>query len=166
MMAWRRSRREMLTEAEGGTFDWAFKDAELKLRGRNWLWEKVKLTFKPWLEGDGEGMFCFVGKPGSGKYTFMKFLTHHPDIDRASQAWLPGKRLLRAEHFFWIAGIGLQKSYVGLLRSLLRQCLLALSGSESETDVQLVRDALQSRWSSLKVHAAWDSGELERVIHD
>lgn len=139
------TRRDLLAEAERGTFDWAFKDAEMAVRRRNWNWEKLDLTFRPWLEGNDEGMFCVLGKPGSGKSTFMKYLSHHSDIEEACQAWLQGKRLLRAEYFFWIAGTGLQKSYVGLLRSLLHQCLLALSGSESEVDVQIVRDALQSR---------------------
>lgn len=158
------SRREMLAEAERGTFEWAFKEAETEIANGQWDWTKVDMTFKPWLEGGDEGMFCFVGKPGSGKSTFMKFLSNHPSIDEACEVWLEGKRLFRAEHFFWIAGTHMQKSYCGLLRNLLYQCLLAISGSDSQMDAHHVTNALKSRCSSSRRNAAWASQELENVL--
>lgn len=156
-------RREMLKEACEGTFQWAFNIGEV--RSGKWDWSKVELSFKPWLEGDDEGIFSFVGKAGCGKSTFMKFLGTHPDIDEGLQTWLRGKRLLRAEHFFWIAGTTtLQRSYDGLLRNLLQQCLLALSVSEQQTDAQTVKHALKSRWSAFKTHAPWDRRTMESVL--
>jgi hypothetical protein len=72
-------RRDALTEAHEGTFDWTFLEGETQFvekrdehgRGHSDRFRTVDMNFKSWLHDSGEGLFCFIGKPGSGKSTFM-----------------------------------------------------------------------------------------------
>lgn len=73
-------RRDTLTDAERGTFKWALAEEEMEVVSERYLsyrgdWDtstkKINIGFKRWLEGDEEGLFCFMGKPGSGKSTLM-----------------------------------------------------------------------------------------------
>lgn len=73
-------RRDTLKEAEEGTFDWKFLKGETKFVRRRRVdkegvstgdYKDVKMNFKTWLEADDQGLFCVMGKPGSGKSTFM-----------------------------------------------------------------------------------------------
>ncbi|KAM0723523.1 hypothetical protein Q7P37_000510 [Cladosporium fusiforme] len=183
-------RRNMLAEAERGTFEWALRGVDkIKDEPDEWReevgesedefsgsemgdeWEPVDHrrqrtipTLRIWLEGTDETCFCCTGKPGSGKSTFMRFLSTHPDVEEAAQRWLQGKRLLRAEHFFWIPGSALQKSYNGLIRNLLYQCLLGLSESGCETGSELVKLACQPKRSSFRPNHAWNTRDLEGML--
>jgi hypothetical protein len=73
-------RRDTVAEAQEGTFDWTFLEGKTKFLKRRWIghegmhWEDsedVTMSFKAWLEADDESLFCVMGKPGSGKSTFM-----------------------------------------------------------------------------------------------
>jgi hypothetical protein len=73
-------RRDTLAEAQEGTFDWTFLEGETKFLKRRWVdlkgvshdvLQDVQMSFKAWLEADDDGLFCVMGKPGSGKSTFM-----------------------------------------------------------------------------------------------
>jgi len=75
-------RRDRLNSAERGTFEWtlAKRDESDEQRDREqhdddlWLRSKtIDKTFTDWLVADEEnnGLFCFMGKPGSGKSTLM-----------------------------------------------------------------------------------------------
>lgn len=73
-------RRDTLREAQEGTFDWTFLEGKTKFLKRRWIDHKglfhdrvdeFQMNFKAWLEADHEGLFCVMGKPGSGKSTFM-----------------------------------------------------------------------------------------------
>jgi hypothetical protein len=73
-------RRDTLAEAQEGTFDWTFLEGKTKFLTGHWKDHKdvvqdhfkdVQMSFKTWLEADNEGLFCVMGKPGSGKSTFM-----------------------------------------------------------------------------------------------
>ena len=72
-------RRDALTEAHEGTFDWTFLDGKTKFvekrmengNGRFDHFRTVNMDFKSWLENKDGDMYCVVGKPGSGKSTFM-----------------------------------------------------------------------------------------------
>jgi hypothetical protein len=72
-------RRDALTEAHEGTFDWTFLDGEtqfvekrIELGNRQFdRLRTVSMDFKSWLENKDGHMYCVVGKPGSGKSTFM-----------------------------------------------------------------------------------------------
>lgn len=74
-------RRDRLSSAERGTFDWALAGGKVKSDGdveshkadggRSEDVRTARVTFTTWLEGSEEGLLCFMGKPGSGKSTLM-----------------------------------------------------------------------------------------------
>lgn len=72
----------------------------------------------PWLK-HGHGVFWIAGKAASGKSTLMKFLDQDPQIYKLLGRWANGYPLLTATYYCWNSGDVLQKSSVGLLRSLL-----------------------------------------------
>lgn len=95
-------RQESVPQAHNQTFQWAF-DSHLS----------------DWLRA-GDGTFWIAGKPGSGKSTFMKFIVNQPQTRQLLATWAgPTAMLAIASHFFWINGTPIQKSWQGLLQSLL-----------------------------------------------
>ncbi|KAF4466114.1 small s [Fusarium albosuccineum] len=95
-------RFDSIPQAHKDTFQWAF-DSRLA----DWF-------------ASGNGTFWISGKPGSGKSTFMKFIAQHPRTRELLASWAGSYDTLAiAAHFFWIAGTPIQKSWQGLLQSLL-----------------------------------------------
>jgi hypothetical protein len=95
-------RHDSVPQAHKNTFQWAF-DSRLS----NWF-------------SSGSGTFWVSGKPGSGKSTFMKFIAKHSQTKDLLTRWAGSADTLAvAVHFFWIAGTPIQKSWQGLLQSLL-----------------------------------------------
>jgi hypothetical protein len=94
-------RLNSVPQAHRDTFQWAF-DSRLS----------------EWFRS-GSGTFWVSGKPGSGKSTFMKFISRHPQTMELLADWAGSDKLAVAAHFFWIAGTPIQKSWQGLLQSLL-----------------------------------------------
>jgi hypothetical protein len=165
-------RRDRLSSAERDTFTWAFADGGVGCVAE---WSDVKefhtrtktidVGFVTWLKGQDENLFCFMGKPGSGKSTLMyvpilgstsdvtltrftrcrKYLANDPMVDHALETWAQGKVIVRAEHFFWVLGGPEQKSREGLLRHLLRSALLSLSSSADNENLELKRLVLGPR---------------------
>ena len=98
-----------LTEIEvasSGTFDWIFDNSEL--------------GFVNWLRNDF-GLYWIRGKPGSGKSTLMKFLRHSPPCSQIFTEWQRQRNLVTVWYFFHERGSLLQKSFEGLLRTILLQ---------------------------------------------
>lgn len=109
-------RFDSIPQAHKDTFQWAFNS-----RLSDWLLS-------------GSGTFWVSGKPGSGKSTFMKFISRHPQTKELLASWAGSPdKVAVAAHFFWIAGTPIQKSWQGLLQSLLfdllrgRPCLVSLA---------------------------------------
>jgi hypothetical protein len=73
----------------------------------------------------GSGIFWVRGKSGSGKSTFMKFLMQHRITVAFLNQWAGSNTVLISSHFFWVAGSPWQKTYQGMLQSLLYQVLSA-----------------------------------------
>jgi hypothetical protein len=103
-------RFERIPEAYHKTFEWA--------------WQRVKHESRPtcqlveWLE-HGEGLFWITGKPGSGKSTLMKFVCNDTRALEHLKVWGGSSHLVYGSFFFWKSGTALQKTQIGLLRSLL-----------------------------------------------
>lgn len=74
--------------------------------------------FLEWLQ-KGNGLFWIRGKPGAGKSTLMKYITANPRTKVALQTWANPDRAITGTHYFWSSGSPMQKSYGGLLRSVL-----------------------------------------------
>ncbi|KAK5077127.1 hypothetical protein LTR51_002814 [Lithohypha guttulata] len=89
----------------------------------SWLFENEGLGFSRWLEDD-TSLYWIRGKPASGKSTLMKMAYSHP----RTQAILKNSDCRRAgaAFFFHDRGSLYQKSFVGLLCSILYQVLSAL----------------------------------------
>jgi hypothetical protein len=82
-----------------------------------WLLEHGK--FQQWLY-ENRGLLCIAGKPGAGKSTLLKHALRN--ITRLEPAALPDKVLL-ISFFFHGRGTQLQKTPLGLFRSILYQFL-------------------------------------------
>ncbi|KAI8170236.1 hypothetical protein K4K49_000180 [Colletotrichum sp. SAR 10_70] len=79
-------RLDSIPQAHQDTFQWAF-DSRLA----NWFLS-------------GSGTFWISGKPGSGKSTFMKFISKHTRTKELLETWAgPTGTLAIATHCFWIA---------------------------------------------------------------
>ncbi|KAF4832970.1 hypothetical protein CGCTS75_v004249 [Colletotrichum tropicale] len=119
-------RLDSIPQAHQDTFQWAF-DSRLA----NWFLS-------------GSGTFWISGKPGSGKSTFMKFISKHHRTKELLETWAgPTGRLAIATHCFWIAGTPIQKSWQGLLQSLLHDLLRG--------HPHAVSIACPNRWAAAKV---------------
>ena len=103
-------RREQIEPRYLHTFAWIFADSELR--------------FTDWLR-TGNGVYWIRGKPGSGKSTLMKFLY----TDERTEQFLNKRRerasVISAWFFFHGRGSGVQRSFEGLLHSVLHQVLSA-----------------------------------------
>ncbi|KUJ09979.1 uncharacterized protein LY89DRAFT_689860 [Mollisia scopiformis] len=103
-------RQETIQDAHKATLDWMFKPDKEK--------------FVEWLEAE-RGIYWVRGKAGSGKSTLMKYICNHETTLKTLRRWAGTKQLFTASFFFWNSGYPMQKSQIGLLRSLLYQVLRA-----------------------------------------
>ena len=79
-------------------------------------------SFSTWLQGKS-ALFWIHGKPGSGKSTLMKFILQSQTTRDLLHRWDTGTDPIIADFFFHYRGSALQKSFVGLLRSLIVKIL-------------------------------------------
>ncbi|KAH8894176.1 hypothetical protein GQ53DRAFT_744927 [Thozetella sp. PMI_491] len=102
-------RLEQIVSAKGHTFGWVFDDPS---------------GFSKWLQ-KGQGIFWISGKPGSGKSTLMKFIYNDPRTNELLYRWGYKSTQIIASFFFHHRGSALQKSFEGLLRSIISQIVEA-----------------------------------------
>jgi hypothetical protein len=111
-MSWR---YEAVPLAYQKTFEWIFED---QTSATNWT------DFVAHLAGEDVVEPYFInGKAGSGKSTLMKFIVGHSKTMNALRQWARKGELLVVNFFFWNLGTTLQKTHVGMLRSLLHDIL-------------------------------------------
>jgi NACHT domain. len=119
--------------------------------------------FPAWLKADTKDIYWITGKPGSGKSTLMKYLSRHPELHAHLQHWADDKPLVFASFYFWNAGTDLQKSWRGLLQSLLLQCL-------TQRPDLAYRVLPKSRWALMRVFrgriptGSWPSWDVEELL--
>lgn len=111
-----KARQEEIAEAHKSTFQWIFHDAGQ--RAHRWS------NFVQWLES-GHGIYWVSGKAGSGKSTLMNYICEDPRTLRSLEVWSGTTDVLTPTFFFWNPGSAMQKSSIGLLRSLVYQILEA-----------------------------------------
>ncbi|KAL7931669.1 hypothetical protein V8C35DRAFT_323523 [Trichoderma chlorosporum] len=104
----RDERLEQIDKKAGCSFEWAFEDPSIGLS--NWLQK-------------GSGLYWISGRPASGKSTFMKFLYNDKRTKQLLQGWYSKVQRIEANFFFHYRGSHIQKSFEGLLRSILSQIL-------------------------------------------
>lgn len=104
------ARYSNIEDAHEHTFNWIFEDPSTS------PFPQVK--FLEWLQSHS-GIYWVSGKAGSGKSTLMRYLCKDSRTFKALKMWAGSKKLVMANHFFWIGGNRMQKSQEGLLCSLL-----------------------------------------------
>ncbi|KAK3690388.1 hypothetical protein B0T22DRAFT_499792 [Podospora appendiculata] len=85
-----------------------------------WVFDLPKFT--SWLQGSSN-LFWIHGKPGSGKSTLMKYIFRNQQTWELLHNWASGSMEIRAGFFFHFRGTSLQKSFEGVLKSLIIQIL-------------------------------------------
>jgi len=137
-------RHEAIASAHKETFEWVFRTKTepepcQEAAMSNTASREDKPNLLEWLK-HGAGTFWVSGKPGSGKSTFMKFITDHPATRSALSRWAHPLPVVVASHYFWSSGTEMQRSLQGLLQTLLydifRHC------------PDLIRVACPSRWEA------------------
>jgi hypothetical protein len=89
----------------------------------------------------------------------MRFLLEAPETREAAAAWSKDKTLLFADCFFWSAGTEIQRSFSGLLRSLLHALL--------EQAESLIPEVAEWRWRAADLGLMlppWSDEELEAAF--
>lgn len=99
-------RYEEIADAHGETFGWIFDP---------------DFNFVKWLQ-DSTPIYWISGKAGSGKSTLLKYVFHHNRTNDHLQR-TGTNQLLQGGFFFRNRGTPIQKTQVGLLRSMLLQIL-------------------------------------------
>jgi hypothetical protein len=111
-------RYEEIPEAYKQTFSWLFVRSSID-NDKEWD------DFGTYLEQDSTAPYFINGKAGSGKSTLMKYIVDHSETKVLLSNWasLDQKELFVVEFFFWKLGTPLQKTFVGLLRTVLFKVL-------------------------------------------
>jgi hypothetical protein len=126
------TRFDAVTEAHSRTYNWIFQDP----RRDSMPWS----NFVDWLE-KGNGIYWINGKAGSGKSTLMKFVFGHRETMSHLAVWAKNSKFYIADFFFWYSGTTLQKSQLGLLRSLLYDIL--------RKNINLIPVVLPQQWAEM-----------------
>lgn len=160
-------RKEEISSAYENTYEWLF---QADWRGQN-DWH----SFVPWARRAdiSQSIYWIHGKPGechtqhmapkrmqslipnagSGKSTLARFIYDRLNVRDHLCPWAESRTVLKAAHFFWNPGTKLQKSWTGMLRSLLFQlldevpALCEICVSPSRWRTALLPDATFSEWT-------------------
>jgi energy-coupling factor transporter ATP-binding protein EcfA2 len=124
----------------------------------NWVFTEGETGFREWLE-EGSGFFWVKGKTGSGKSTLMKFIATHEDTQSLLRTWGGRHRVITASHFFWNAGLSMQKSLTGLFQTILYQVL-----RECPELIDIIDNSRQDSLADSKLYDSWDDKALFRAF--
>ncbi|KAF2798036.1 hypothetical protein K505DRAFT_372003 [Melanomma pulvis-pyrius CBS 109.77] len=116
-------RHATIAEAHKKTFNWIFQPGCRASANSHAHEIPVQQgSFVEWLLGD-QNLYWVTGKPGSGKSTLMKYLFNDKRTLSSVTNWSGNKKLVTAGFFFWNSGTAMQMSRMGLVQTLLYQCL-------------------------------------------
>lgn len=156
-------RRERIAEAHERTFEWIFhgtsrisRPDDVALDSTPPQWD----SFMDWLRGDRDTPYWITGKPGSGKSTLMKYLYHEERTLACIKQWSLDRPLIQAGFFFWNSGTVMQMSFIGLLQSLLYQCV--------STHPEVIPHIFPTRWQNYLLYGRdlhhWSALELSNAL--
>jgi hypothetical protein len=139
-----------VTRAHDHTFDWVFTNPET--------------GFLDWLHSN-KSLFWITGKPGSGKSTLMKYLLEDSRTQEALSK--QGRPILSTPAFFFHArGVETEKSFDGLLRSILFQLLSEvpkLVDSVADIYREYKEENLVCPWTTLQLEKALDNIRQQQI---
>ena len=143
-------RYHRIVDAHNNTFEWIFKNTPNTVGS-----QRSDNDFNKWLS-QGSGSYWITGKPGSGKSTLMKFICGDRRTRIGLEKWAGTTNLVTASFYFWMAGVPIQKSLIGLLQSLF---YTMLKGNRS-----LIPKLFPWRWRTYESHGAsagpWTENEF------
>lgn len=139
-------REEGIRKAYRGTFDW--------------IWTNQEIGFPAWITND-QPLFWIRGKPGSGKSTIMRYIWDHPNLSELVAKGTQDRPKLKAAFFFYYRGTHLQKSFEGMLHTILLR-LLTLEPRLSRT---LLPEFAKLNHQQ-RVHYAWTLPKLMKAYED
>ncbi|CAH0021394.1 unnamed protein product [Clonostachys rhizophaga] len=87
-----------------------------------WVYDHPDINMSSWLL-KGEGIFRLSGKSGSGKSTMMKFIWNDPRTYELLHPWGSKHQQILINFFFHHRGSAIQKSFEGLIQSILFQII-------------------------------------------
>lgn len=153
-----RRRQETVGKAHQRTFQWIYEPDNSNAPARRWD------NFVQWLEKGG-GIYWMNGKAGSGKSTLMKHIYGDHRTAKLLKVWSGAKEICTPNFFFWSAGTTMEKSFEGLLRSLLYQILqefprLTPLWCEEQSDLGPTKHGLQK----YEPIATWTEPRLQRTL--
>lgn len=166
------ARKSQIREAHPETFEWLFKQDMTGLSSRVSSAEpelssthdsttseilKLRNSFHDWLK-NGQQVYWISGKPGSGKSTLMNFIAEHRLTREYLQEWSTSQYLIVIESYLWNAGAESQKTYRGILATLLTQ---VLKRSAHALDLDLYKNPDLSQKVTLM---DWSIQELEQWL--
>lgn len=122
-----------------------------------WIFSEGSLQFVPWLL-KGNGAYWFEGKPAAGKSTLMKYIYQNDRTEEMLQQWARSGQLIQASFFFYHRGTTAQKSFSGLLQSILYQILRRVP----ELCSRIPTSVLPKKNSSNRY--TWDLASLRRTF--
>lgn len=125
----RDERLKQIDKSAGCSFEWAFDNPAIGLN--------------TWLQ-KGDGLYWVSGQPASGKSTFMKFLHNDKRTSQLLRGWYSQAEHVEANFFFHYRGNLIQKSFEGLLRSILSQIMEQAPGIFPE-----IHSIVQHRYQQL-----------------
>ncbi|TID01835.1 Protein SERAC1 [Colletotrichum higginsianum] len=88
-----------------------------------WVWSNPEISLGSWLTDDKAPLFWIRGKPGSGKSTLIRYLWGHNQLSTLLADEVPGVSRIKAAFFFYYRGTHVQKSFEGMLHSVLLRVL-------------------------------------------
>lgn len=163
-------RKEEISVAYENTYEWLLEaDPHGQKDWHNFVsWARVENPQTIyWIHGKpgesppkkGGADTAFNTNEGSGKSTLARFILDRLDVHDHLHPWAESKAVVKVAHFFWNPGTTLQKSWAGMLRSLLFQ-LLDQVPRLSEPCVST------SRWRrSLSLDASFNEWTESELLH-
>jgi hypothetical protein len=159
-------RHETITEAHKDTFRWVYHRDHQSLTEPTTSEDQTVdapapqyNNFADWILSDQQ-VYWITGKPGSGKSTLVKYLAKEPGTRRLATQWSRGRELITAQYFFWNSGTRMQMSKMGLLQTLLYQCL--------QGRTSLIPSLFGNRWKNYMLFGAdvrpWSWPELTQAL--
>jgi hypothetical protein len=144
-------RQSSIVDPSHSTYSWIFDDAGTSQNTTQYM---------SWLS-EGSGIFWVTGKAGSGKSTLMKHIYKDERTHSALRSWADGRLLFTASHYFWYAGSQVEKSYSGLMRSILYKILYSCPDLIESICKERWRDELRGRDTSA---LSWGIDELQACL--
>lgn len=157
-----------IEDAHINTCRWLLDDSYAPSQSKSTTMTQARVRFIDWLKG-GRGLFHVSGKPGAGKSTLMKYMTGSPELQRYLTSWAGSKQLVFASFFFWKHGTDYQKSFEGLVRSLLHSALSQcpeLLSRVFPTQWEAAEDGITIRFNKAEVRTAFDTLMKQPQIYD